>query len=92
MLSTEPVKKPNLVQRNPLVTIGIITAILQYILSEWDGLAALLLSLGVAPEWIGTIQTLIVVALTLLGIFTGKAFVTPLADPKNAEGEKLTPE
>lgn len=92
MLSTEPVSKPNVAQKEPLVVIGVIIAVLQYILAEWAGLSALLLSLGVAPAWVDTAQTVIVVLLTVLGIFVGRKFVTPLANPKNADGEKLTAE
>ena len=90
MLSTEPVKSPNPAQREPIVAIGAIVAVLQYLLSEWAGLSALLISLGVNPAWVETGQTIIVVLLTVLGIFIGRAFVTPLASPKNADGEKLT--
>ena len=90
MLSKTPVKEPTVVQRNPLVIIGIIVAIAQYLLAEWEGLSALLLSLGVAPAWVDTAETILIVILTLGGIFVGKAFVTPLSSPRNQAGEALT--
>lgn len=91
VLTDQPVPAPSTVQREPLVVVGAIVAILQYIVSEWDGLAALLLSLGVPPETISLILTIVTVALTILGVFVGRKFVTPLSSPVNADGEKLTP-
>ena len=89
LLTTVPVKNASTLQREPLVIIGAIVAVLQYIVSEWDGLAALLLSLGVPPETLSLILTVITVLLTVLGIFVGRRYVTPLADPKDADGQTL---
>lgn len=91
VLTDQPVPAPSTVQREPLVVVGAIVAILQYIVSEWDGLAALLLSLGVPSETLSLILTIITVALTVLGVFVGRKFVTPLSAPKNAGGKELEP-
>lgn len=80
---------PNPIQRNPLVIIGIIVSVLQFIVSQWGGIADLLLSLGVPPGTVTLVQTIITVALTLLGVFVGRAYVTPLADPRDSAGKPL---
>lgn len=90
LLSTEPVSDPNPVTRNPLVVIGAVVAVIQFIVTQWGEVSLLLLSLGLTPETVTLVQSILTVILTLAGVLIGRAYVTPLSDPKNAEGEKLT--
>lgn len=92
MLSKTPVTNPTPVQRNPLVIIGVIVAIVQFVIAQWGEISVFLLSLGLSPETVGLIETILTLVATIAGVYFGRKFVTPLSSPRNEAGEALTPE
>jgi len=92
MLSKTPVENATLLQKNPIAVIGVIVAIVQFVISQWGEVSVFLLSLGLSPETVTLIETILTLIATLAGVYFGRKFVTPLSSPRNQAGEALTPE
>lgn len=73
-------------KRNPVVIIGFITALLQYLaaalLNNWDSVSSILADRGVAAFWVA-------IFFTILSSFVARRFVTPNNSPRDNDGNQL---
>ena len=76
----------SLIQREPVVVINTITAIIE------TGIAlAVAFGLALSPAQVGAIMAFVVAVATLVRALLVRPRVTPLADPKDDQGNPLQP-